>query len=202
MIATVTQSSTELNEAGTVTFTVTTTGLSNGTQLYFSTDDEVDGTIKEEDFTDNTLTGICTITNNTGSVVRTVSRDRTTEGTERFLIQIRETSSTGSIVGVSTLIRINDTSIAPGQNATGKIFGPIQVNIDNGVVTSKSDWYSICNLSNLPEGSKVAIFIDDSNATKASYDALVAKLNERNITVITVTDTNEDWITPFIGALN
>ena len=158
--------------------------------------------IKEEDFTDNALTGICTITNNTGSVIRTVSRDRTTEGTERFLIQIRETSSTGNIVGVSTLIRINDTSIAPGQNSTGKIFGPIQVNIDNGVVTSKSDWYSICNLSNLPEGSKIAIFIDDSNATKASYDALETKLNERNITVITVTDTNEDWITPFIGALN
>ena len=97
---------------------------------------------------------------------------------------------------------IHDTSIAVGQNANGKVFGPIQVNIDNGVVTSKSDWYSICNLSNLPEGSKIAIFIDDSNATKASYDALVTKLNERNITVITVTDTNEDWITPFIGALN
>ena len=117
MIATVTQSSTELNEAGTVTFTVTTTGLANGTQLYFSTDDEVDGTIKEEDFTDNALTGICTITNNTGSVVRTVSRDRTTEGTERFLIQIRETSFVGNIVGVSTLIRINDTSIAPVGNS-------------------------------------------------------------------------------------
>ena len=49
MIATVTESSTELNEAGTITFTVTTTGLSNGTQLYFSTYDEVEGTIKEED---------------------------------------------------------------------------------------------------------------------------------------------------------
>tara|TARA_B100001113_G_scaffold342858_1_gene329507 strand:+ start:185 stop:793 length:609 start_codon:yes stop_codon:yes gene_type:complete len=202
MIATVTESSTELNEAGTVTFTVTTTGLSNGTQLFFSTDDEIDGTIKEEDFTDNTLTGICTITNNTGSISRTVSRDRTTEGTERFLIQIRETSVSGSIVGVSTLIRINDTSIAPGQNANGNIFGPVQVNKDNGDTTNTSDWYSICNIDNLPEGSKIAVFIDDLNSTQASYDAFVTKLNKKNITVITVTDTNEDWITPFIGALN
>tara|TARA_X000000368_G_scaffold180972_1_gene142874 strand:+ start:2171 stop:2779 length:609 start_codon:yes stop_codon:yes gene_type:complete len=202
MIATVTESSTELNEAGTVTFTVTTTGLANGTQLYFSTDDEIDGTIQKEDFDDAVLTGICTITNNTGSVVRTISRDRTTEGTERFLIKIRENSTIGNVVGVSTLIRINDTSIAVGQNANGKVFGPIQVNIDNGVISDKSDWYSICNLSDLPEGSKVAIFIDDSNATKASYDALVTKLTEKNIAVITVTNTNEDWITPFIGALN
>tara|TARA_B100001094_G_scaffold286127_1_gene300676 strand:- start:1063 stop:1671 length:609 start_codon:yes stop_codon:yes gene_type:complete len=202
MIATVTESSTELNEAGTVTFTVTTTGLANGTQLYFSTDDEIDGTIQKEDFDDAVLTGICTITNNTGSVVRTISRDRTTEGTERFLIKIRENSTIGNVVGVSTLIRINDTSIAVGQNANGKVFGPIQVNIDNGVISDKSDWYSICNLSDLPEGSKVAIFIDDSNATKASYDALVTKLTEKNIAVITVTNANEDWITPFIGALN
>ena len=202
MIATVTQSSTELNEAGTVTFTVTTTGLANGTQLYFSTDDEVDGTIKEEDFTDNTLTGICTITNNTGSVVRTVSRDRTTEGTERFLIQIRETSSLGNIVGVSTLIRINDTSKAPSINASGKTFGPIQVNQDNGVTANKSDWYSICDIDSLPEGSKVALLMPDANLTKASYDSFIEKLTERNITVITVTDYSQDWIQPFLGVLN
>ena len=33
---------------------------------------------------------------------------------------------------------------------------------------------------------------------QASYDAFVAKLNEKNITITTVTNSNEDWITPFI----
>ena len=202
MIATVTQNSTELNEGGTVSFSVTTSGLADYTYLYYTTEDEVDGTIKDEDFTDNTLTGQIYIVNNTGSISRTVSRDRTTEGTERFLIQVRETSLTGSIVGISTLIRINDTSKAPSVNASGKTFGPIQVNQDNGVTANKSDWYSICDIDSLPEGSKVALLMPDANLTKASYDAFIEKLTERNITVITVTDYSQDWIQPFLGVLN
>ena len=202
MIATVTESSTELNEGGTVSFSVTTSGLADYTYLYYTTEDEVDGTIKDEDFTDNTLTGQFYIVNNTGSISRTVSRDRTTEGTERFLIQVRETSLTGSIVGISTLIRINDTSKAPSVNASGKTFGPIQVNQDNGVTANKSDWYSICDIDSLPEGSKVALLMPDANLTKASYDAFIEKLTERNITVITVTDYSQDWIQPFLGVLN
>ena len=202
MIATVTESSTELNEGGTVSFSVTTSGLADYTYLYYTTEDEVDGTIKDEDFTDNTLTGQFYIVNNTGSISRTVSRDRTTEGTERFLIQVRETSLTGSIVGISTLIRINDTSKAPSINASGKTFGPIQVNQDNGVTANKSDWYSICDIDSLPEDSKVALLMPDANLTKASYDAFIEKLTERNITVITVTDYSQDWIQPFLGVLN
>jgi hypothetical protein len=33
---------------------------------------------------------------------------------------------------------------------------------------------------------------------QASYDKFVAKLNEKNITITTVTNNNEDWITPFL----
>ena len=33
---------------------------------------------------------------------------------------------------------------------------------------------------------------------QASYDAFLAKLNERNITITSVTNSNEDWITPFL----
>ena len=86
--------------------------------------------------------------------------------------------------------------------ANGLTYGPVKVNIDNGDVSAASDWFNICDLSSLPEGSKVAIFIDNSSATQASYDALVTKLTAKNITVITVTDYNQDWITPFIGDLS
>jgi len=82
--------------------------------------------------------------------------------------------------------------------ANGLTYGPVKVNIDNGDVSAASDWFDICNLSSLPEGSYVAIFIDNSYATQASYDALLTKLTDKNITVITVTDFNQDWISPFI----
>jgi len=202
MIATVTQNSTELNEGGTVSFSVSTSGVADYTNLYFTTEDEIDGTVREEDFTDNSLSGNFQIYNNQGSIARTVTRDRITEGTERFLIKIRETSITGPIVGISTLIRINDTSRAPSIRASGKTYGPIQVNQDNGVTTNTSDWYTICDIDSLPEGSKVALLMPDANLTTASYDEFVAKLTEKNITIITVTDYSTDWIQPFLGALN
>jgi len=33
---------------------------------------------------------------------------------------------------------------------------------------------------------------------QASYNLLVQKLNEKNITITAVTNPNEDWITPFL----
>ena len=202
MIATVTQNSTELNEGGTVSFSVSTSGVADYTNLYFTTEDEIDGTVREEDFTDNSLSGQFQIYNNIGSIDRTVSRDRITEGTERFLIKIRETSTTGTVVGISTLIRINDTSRAPSIRASGKTYGPIQVNVDNGIIADKSDWYTICDIDSLPEGSKVALLMPNTTTTQASYDDFIIKLTARNITVITVTDYSTDWIQPFLGVLN
>lgn len=77
-----------------------------------------------------------------------------------------------------------------------------QVNRDEGVAANRSDWYNICNLASLPNGSKVAIFVDISgsmnfNTVRASYDLLIQKLNERNISIITVSNGKENWVIPF-----
>ena len=87
-------------------------------------------------------------------------------------------------------------------NKTGKTFGPIRVNRDQGTTANASDWYTICNLDQIPNNSKVALFIDTSgsmtmNTVKASYDLLVSKLNARGITFITVQNSQEDWISDF-----
>ena len=90
-----------------------------------------------------------------------------------------------------------------GSNANGLTFGPVQVNRDNGNAALASDWYAICGLENVPEGSSIALFIDNSGSmtqatVQASYELLVSKLNARGITITTVTNSNEDWITPFL----
>merc|ERR1712093_436753 len=87
-----------------------------------------------------------------------------------------------------------------------KTFGPVNVNRDDGNSSNASDWYTICGLDSLPDGSKVAMFIDTSGSMtmstiQASYDLLVSKLNARGITIISVTNQNEDWITPFLTDL-
>jgi hypothetical protein len=77
-----------------------------------------------------------------------------------------------------------------------------QVNRDNGVISQRSDWYAICNLASLPDGSKIAIFIDTSGSmdfktVQASYDFLIQQLNERNMNIITVSNPDENWVLPF-----
>lgn len=198
----VTPSTTSVNEGSSVTFTVTTAGVPNGTVLYW-TALQVSGTLSASDFTDAAVSGSFTVNNNTGTIIRTISADRSTESIDIFQIQIRRSSITGTVIATSDSVTINDTSKNVGSNANGLTFGPVQVNRDNGNTALASDWYTICGLENIPEGSSIALFIDNSGSmtqatVQASYDLLVSKLNAKGITITTVTNSNEDWITPFL----
>ena len=195
-------STTSVNEGSTVTFTVTTAGVPNGTVLYW-TALQVSGTISASDFSDAALSGSFTVNSNTGTITRTIAADRSTESIDIFQLEIRRSSITGTIVATSDSVTINDTSKDVGSASNGLTFGPVQVNRDNGNAALASDWYTICGLENIPDGSSIALFIDGSGSmtqgtVQASYELLVSKLNVRGITITTVTNPNEDWITPFL----
>ena len=198
MATEIAQSSIVVNERGTVSFTVTTDSIGIGTSgtLYYSTG-QVKGLIATTDFTDGTLTGSIGInTSGVGSISKTIVGDRSTEEIEIFQIEIRSGSSTGTVLATSEEVSIIDTSVNTGQTATGKTFGPVQIGSD-------SDWYSICDIDSLPNGSKIALFVDGgTSSVQASYDAFIAKLNAKNITVISVSNNQEDWIQPFLTALD
>ena len=200
----VTPSPTTVDEGGTLTVTVNTTGISSGTTLYYT----LDGIgIAPADFTDNATSGSFVINSSeTGSFTKTLVTDLTTESTETFKVNIRSGSTSGTIVAGSVDIAISDTSKVPGETASGLTFGPVQVNRDGGNTANASDWYTICGIDNLPDGSKIALFIDVSGSMtqstiQASYDLLLTKLNAKGITIISVTNSNEDWITPFLTTL-
>ena len=127
-------------------------------------------------------------------------------GLEKFKLEIRTGSVTGTVIATSDEITINDISVEVGAFANGKTFGPVQVNRDNGDASMASDWYTICNIDNIPDGSKIALFVDGSGSmtpgdVQASIDLLNTKLAARGITIITVTNSEEDWITPFLTTL-
>ena len=202
----VTPSTTSVNEGSSVTFTVTTTGVANSTILYW-TILPISGTLSASDFSDAATSGSFTVNSNSGTITRTLAGDRSTESLESFQIEIRRTSTTGTVVATSETVYINDTSLNVGQNANGLTFGPVQVNRDGGNTALASDWYTICGIDNLPEGSKIALFIDNSGSMttatiQASYNLLVSKLAAKNISIITVENGNEDWITPFLTDLS
>jgi len=98
-----------LNENQSVTFTVNTTNISNGTQLYWSLSGGPGFTAS--DFADGQGSGSFTINNNTGSFNRALSPDYITEGSEFFVIEIRINSVSGQIVAISPTISVNDTTV-------------------------------------------------------------------------------------------
>ena len=201
----ISQSATTINEGDLITFTVSTTGYATGTTFWW--DIESTAGITAADFNDNQISGNFS-TNSSGqaSLSKQLIQDLTSEGIEKFKLNVRSGSAGGTIILTSSEIIVNDTSVSIGANANGKTFGPVNVNRDGGDASLASDWYTICNIDSIPDGSKVAMFIDTSGSMtmstiQASYDLLVSKLTARGITIISVSNQNEDWITPFLTDL-
>lgn len=188
------------NTNQTLTITIATANVPDGTTF----DAEVrstGGTVNSSDL--SPLTRTLTISNNAATYDIALTRDALTEGLETFVVDIKKG---GSTITSTPTIAITDRSYV-GSRMDGKTFGPIQVNRDGGVAANISDWYTLCKLDQIPNGSKVAIFIDGSGSmtqatVQASLDELTAKLSARQITFIVVTNSNEDWITPFDVDLN
>jgi len=108
---TVTSSTLNVNEGSSVIFTTNATGISN-TTLYYNIAGSAG--ISASDFTSNSLTGSFPLISGVGSTTLTLSNDLTDEGTETFYMNVRTGNpSSGPIVGVSSSVTINDTSINP-----------------------------------------------------------------------------------------
>lgn len=196
-----TPSALAINEGNTLTVTVSGSNIPNGT--YYWTIHQEEGTVTASDFNPASFNGTVSVSNNSGSFNVVLVSDRLTEGEEKIIIRLRKDSITGEELAFTPVIVVNDTSRNVGEAANGLTFGPVQVNRDNGDATQATDWYKICNLDSIPDNSSIALFIDGSGSmtqanVQASYELLVSKLNARGITITTVTNSNEDWITPFL----
>lgn len=115
LTATVTPDVSTVNEGSSVTFTVTLNQSASGT-YFFSTNT---GTgVVAGDFSDGSLTGSFTVTGTSGSFIRTLVSDLSTEGSETFTISVRSGSVSGTILGTSSTITISDTSVLPVATVT------------------------------------------------------------------------------------
>ncbi len=108
-----------INENQNVTFTVNTTNIPNGTQLYWTIAGGPGFT--GSDFTDGQSSGSFFINSNAGTVVRALAPDYVTEGSEFFVLEIRINSTSGQIVATSPTISVNDTTVTQRISLTSNI---------------------------------------------------------------------------------
>jgi hypothetical protein len=100
---------TSINEGGSVTYTITTTNLPNGSTVYWTNA----GTAVAADFSGGVNSGSVTVNNNTATFSLTTVSDATTEGSETIIIQIRTISTSGTVVATAATVTIADTSRDP-----------------------------------------------------------------------------------------
>jgi len=98
-----------VNEGSTVTYTVSTDNVFNGTVLYWKNL----GTSSPQDFVDGANSGSVTINTNVGTITRAVRADLTTEGSETIILQLLTGSTAGDPVATADTVTINDTSLTP-----------------------------------------------------------------------------------------
>ena len=133
----VSQSATAINEGSSVSYTVTTTSVANGTTLYWS----LSGTATAADFNPASLTGSFTINNNTGTFSVTAATDSVTDPAETFTASVRTGSTSGTVVATASQVTITDvvvpaysvspstTSVTEGANV---VFNVSTQNVANG----------------------------------------------------------------------
>ncbi len=98
-----------VDEGSTLTINVTTQNVNDNTELYWSLTNAADFSVSSGSFT---------ITGNSGSFTVNPDADVLTEGAQTFVAQVRSDSVSGTIVGTSSAITINDTSQAPPASYT------------------------------------------------------------------------------------
>jgi hypothetical protein len=134
----VTTATSSVNEGGSITFTVNTTNVANGTNLSWAVS-------SFSDFTEPT--GTFAINNNTGQFALTATADATTEGAETFTVNIYAGMTLVGTFGNSTTI--NDTSTTPAPTPT-YAFGAYSTSVnEGGTVTFVVNTTNVANGTNL-----------------------------------------------------
>jgi hypothetical protein len=107
----ITPNTTSINETtgNTVIYTVATTNTADNTTLYWTNS----GTTVAADFSDSVSNGSVTITNNSGTITRSLVGDLTTETSETIILSLRTGSNTGPVVAISSTVTVGDTSTTP-----------------------------------------------------------------------------------------
>lgn len=161
-------------EGGTVRWWLQTSGVPNGTLLYW----ENTGTSTAADFNDaygNVNYGSVLIMNNGGWFERTLKNDMYTEDTETITMLIRTGGNygAGSLVFTTNTIYISDTS----QNPTASIAPTVSSVNEGGTVR----WW--ISTTNIPDGT-LLYWTNTGTTTSADFNDVYGNVNQGSVLIM------------------
>jgi hypothetical protein len=183
-----------------ISFIVKTPKVTAGTVLYWSTIVD-NGSVTGSDFTDGRLTGTVTITNNTGEIIRYAAVDGLTEGNEKFHLELRTGSASGTVVASSAVITITEfvkysitaSTASMREGAAGVQFNVTTPKVPDG---TKVYWTALTGTGNITENDFVVS--DAQGGSSQRLSGYVSTLSNRASFIIaakpdTLTEGNESF---------
>ena len=141
--ATITPSSTSVDEGSSVTFNITTANVADSTTLYWGLVG-ISTPTSASDFS-TSLTGDFVVTSSAGVATCTTASDSATEGAETYKLQVYTDSARTKDIGASAAVTINDTSVevlTPRYTADGVSY---YIANNNGTWNGVKVWYGYSN---------------------------------------------------------
>lgn len=146
-----------VGENSSENFTITTTNVVNNTRLYWTID--FNGSSSSADFT--TTSGSFLINNGTGTFSVSIVQDLLSES-ENFIVQVRTTSTNGTLVAQTPAILIQDI-VTPGLPATYR-FSSAPSSINEG----SSGRFDV-ETSNVPSGTTLYWVVNHGSTSSADF---------------------------------
>ena len=177
---TLTRSAASIDEGSSVTFTLTTTGVANGTNVPYS----ISG-ISAGDLSSGSLTGNFVISNGSASITLTAANDALTEGSETITITAEGQSTTTTINDTSTTVVAPTYSLSRSavsvDEGSAITFTLTTTNVANGTNVA----YTITGISveDLSTGTLTGNFVVNNNTASITLIAYNDSLTEGSETI-------------------
>ena len=149
-----------VTEGNAILYTLTTTNVVNGTNVFFSTNSVVTANVNGNDFVSGN-TGVITINNNVGTLTLVANADLSLfdETGERFTLQIRTNNTAGNVVVTSSNVLVSDTS---------NQYNVLSFVENSSTVAEGGTLTLIANVVNIPVGTTL-YYTTSGNATSATF---------------------------------
>lgn len=171
---TITASSNAINEGDSVTFTLATTHMTDGSTIAYT----ITG-IDQADLSSGSLTGNFTVTNNTATQSFTLANDATTEGTENMTLALNNGLASADVVVIT------DTSLDPTYTLTS----------DNNTINEGNTVTYTLTTTNVPDSTNVAYTVTGIDSNDLSVGSLTGNFTITSNTATATFTLAEDVTT-------